>query len=383
MAKDNLAVKTFEYKIRKNKKFVEACEKVLLHCQQLYNACLEQRISFYRNTGLTVNWIEQNRQLTDLRAEDESSRGIPRRIQENVLRRLERSYQNFFFRVRSGKSGGFPRFRSRGRYDNFEYSIDRRHLCPLQGDKLTVAGVGTCRIRLSRPIEGAVRIVRILRRVDGFYVHLVCEQERPAPLVPTGKSVGIDVGLESFATFSTGEQIKNPRFIERAESSLIKTQKELSRKTIGSRNRVKKRISLAKKHLTVARARRHFHHRVANDLVRRFDSIFVENLNIQGMVRNHRLAKSISSVAWASFLAILTNKAAEAGRIVEKVNPNNTSQLCSSCGAVVKKKLSTRKHSCPECGLELHRDHNAAINIRSRGLAVEPEVTLALKQECS
>lgn len=381
MAVDNLAIKVYEYKLRPNKKFVGACELTLRHCRQLYNACLEQRISYYRYTGLKITWLEQCRQLTDLRQSDEDASKVARAIQTETIRRLERTYQAFFRRVKEGGKAGFPRFKSRERFTSFETPIDQRKPCPLQGDKLRVYGIGTCRVRLSRPITGQVKIVRIIRRADGYFAQLVCETAYPKPLQKTGHSIGVDVGIESFATLSTGEKITNPRFTENAEKAFIKANRDKSRKKVGSQNRKKSRETLARKHLKVSRARKHFHYQIANDLVRRFDFIFVEKLNVRGMVKNHNFAKSISSVAWSLFLEILSHKAAEAGRIVEKVSPNYTSQLCSGCGAIVKKNLSERKHSCSECGLEIHRDHNAAINIRSRGLAVESGVTLTLKQE--
>lgn len=383
MAVDNLSIKVYEYKIRANKKFTVSCEAILTHCQHLYNACLEQRISFYRSTGVAIRWAEQSRQLTELRAEDVFARSVPRAIQEAVIKRVEITYQAFFRRVKNGDTPGFPRFRTRQRYKSFEYSSDARKPSPLRGDKLIVYGVGSCRVRLSRPVEGAIRTVRIIRRADGYYAQLVCKVEKPVSLPKTNQSIGVDVGIESFATLSTGEQVENPRFTEKAEASLAKAQRKLSRKKKGSQNRKKARLVVAQKHLKVARARRHFHYQVANNLVKRFDSIFVESLNMQGMVKNPYLAKSITSAAWFSFFRILTFKAEDAGREVKRVNAKYTSQICSGCGLMVRKKLSRRKHICPECGLDIHRDHNAALNIRSRGLAVESEVTVTTKQERS
>lgn len=381
MAVDNLSIKVYEYKIRANKKFTVSCEAILTHCQQLYNACLEQRISFYRSTGVAIRWTEQSRQLTELRAEDAFARSVPRAIQEAVIKRVERAYQAFFRRVKDGDTPGFPRFRTRERYKSFEYSSDARKPSPLRGDKLIVYGVGSCRVRLSRPVEGVIKVVRIIRKADGYYAHLVCEVDKPKHLPKTGLTVGVDVGIESFAVLSTGERVDNPRFMEKAETTLARAQRIVSRKRKGSKSRQKARRNVAKKYLKVVRARRYFHYQIANGLVQRFDSIFVENLNVQGMVKNPYLAKSITSAAWSSFFNILTFKAGEAGREVGRVNAKYTSQVCSGCGLTVRKKLSQRKHICPQCGLDIHRDHNAALNIRSRGLAVESKVTSAMKQE--
>jgi len=179
--------------------------------------------------------------------------------------------------------------------------------------------------------------------------------------------VGIDLGIESFATLSTGEHVANPKQYRRAERSLKKAQRRVSRRQKGSHRRHKAKVLLAKTHLTVKRARLDFCHKLAADLVERFDVLHVEALNIRGMLKNHSLAKSISDAGWGLFLSVLRAKAASAGRTVVEVSPAGTSQTCSGCGARVPKKLSERWHSCPHCDLSLHRDHNAALRVLQVG----------------
>jgi len=168
----------------------------------------------------------------------------------------------------------------------------------VKGDKLTVPGAGSCRVRLSRPIEGQCKQLRITRRADGWYVLLVCEIPKPAPLPKTGETIGVDVGIKSFATLSTGEEIANPRHLNKAHEQLVREQRRLSRKTKGSQNRKKARGKVALRHLRVQRTRKHFHHEEAAKLVERFDRIAVEDLNIRGLVKNHHLARAILDVAW-------------------------------------------------------------------------------------
>lgn len=177
----------------------------------------------------------------------------------------------------------------------------------------------------------------------------------------------MDLGLENFATLSSGEPIENPRLYRRAQKQLRQAQRRLSRRVKGSNRRRKARVLVAKAHLKVKRARLDFCHKAALDLVRAYDVIYVEKLNIRGMVRNHPLAKAISDAGWGLFLSVLRAKAASAGRQVVEVNPAGTSQTCSGCGAHVPKKLKDRWHSCPYCELSLHRDHNAAIRVLQVG----------------
>jgi putative transposase len=172
---------------------------------------------------------------------------------------------------------------------------------------------------------------------------------------------------ESFATLSDGTRILTPSCYRIAEAYLAKCQQRVSRRKKGSHRRRKAVALLAKAHQTVRRQRRDFHHKMALALVRQYDTIYHEVLQVRNMVRNHHLAKSIADAGWSAFLAILNFKAANAGRSVQAVDPAFTSQVCSDCGVIVAKGLSVRWHTCPDCRASLHRDHNAAKNIQWRG----------------
>ena len=357
--------RTYEFKLQTNKKFVAACLSVLDAARHVYNAALEQRISLYQYAGRSIGYVEQSRQLTEARELPEVKACL-RSIQQDSLERLDLAFKAFFRRRKKGEMPGFPRFKAHFRYHTFSQKIEKQRGCPLKGDKLTVPGVGTCRVRLSREIEGTVKQLRITRRADGWFVLLVCDLPKPEPLPATGDTVGIDVGLESFATLSTGETIDNPRFLREGERSLKTAQRKVSRRKRGSQRRRQAVRLLRKQHLTVSRKRKNFHFETAKPLVRDFDCIAVEDLKIRNMVRNPFLAKSISDAGWGQFLAILTFKAESAGREIEKVSPAFTSQDCSRCGERVRKSLAVREHCCLVCGLVLHRDHNAALNLKSK-----------------
>jgi putative transposase len=379
MAKTNTSTKTFQFKLRPNKAFVEACEKTLDQARFLWNVSLEQRISHYRQTlaltckGESLNFYEQSRQLTEARDELPELKSCLRSIQSDVLKRLDLAFDAFFRRLKEGSGkAGFPRFKGKDRYNSFSQSIETQRGCPLNGDKLTVPGVGSCRVRLSRPIEGKVKQLRITRRASGWYVCLVCEMPRSEALPATGLSVGIDAGITDFATLSNGETIANPRHLKKAAGKLKLAQQRLAKKKKGSENRRKARRVVALKHERVGNCRKDFHHKVSHDLVKRFDTIKVEALNIRGLVKNHHLAKAINDVAWGNFFNITKAKAENAGRTFEKVNPAYTSQECSGCGARQKMPLSVRVYECGKCHLKIHRDVNAAINILGRGAPSKP-----------
>src|SRR5215813_994877 len=365
---EDTTTRTYEFKLRLNKSFVDACERELEHSRQIYNAALAERISCYQITGASLGYNEQSRHLTEARTLPEVKSHL-RTIQQDALERVEEAFKGFFRRVQNGEKPGFPRFKCKDRYHTFSQKYEKVRPGPIKGDKLMVPGVGSCRVRLSRPIEGQCKQLRITRRVDGWYALIVCETPKPAPLPPTGQTVGVDVGISSFATLSTGEEIENPRRLKNALDNLKRQQRWLSRKKKGSKRRAKQRIKVAKAHLKVARSRKDFHHKVSTDLVRRFDAITVEDLNIRGMVKNRHLAQAISDVAWGSFFTITKSKAENAGRTFERVDPRYTSQICSKCGERQKMPLAVRVYECARCGFVIGRDHNSAITIDRAGQA--------------
>jgi putative transposase len=249
------------------------------------------------------------------------------------------------------------------RYDSFTYPQSGFRL---EGDKIHLSKIGSCRVRLSRPIEGTIKTCMIKREADGWYVVFAVEENQCRFFPKTGKAVGLDVGIENFATLSTGEVVENPEFLRESEGELKTAQRKVSRRRKGSKRRRKAANLLAKKHQKVARGRADFHHKRALNIVRKFDAIAVEDLNVRGMVRNHHLAKSISDAGWSQFILILTSKAESAGREVIKVNPSYTSQDCSRCGHRNKIRLATRIYRCSRCGLVIHRDRNGALNVKGR-----------------
>ncbi len=279
--------------------------------------------------------------------------------------RVDLAFKAFFRRVKARENSGYPRFKGKGRYDSFTYP---QYGFKLDGDRLHLSKIGDVRIVLHRPVEGTIKTLAIRRSSTGKWYACFSVEYYPSPLPQKEITVGIDVGLESFATLSNGEKIENPRFFRTDEKALAKAQRKLSKVETGTPERKKARKIVAHIHERIANRRLNFAHQTSRQLVDWFGTIVFEDLNVKNMEKNHHLAKSIADVAWTMFISITESKAEEAGSRVILVNPRNTSQQCSRCGMIVAKTLSDRVHSCPHCGLVMDRDQNAAINILRLGL---------------
>ncbi len=228
--------------------------------------------------------------------------------------------------------------------------------------------IGNPKQKLAAFPTSQIKRVRIIKRADGYYCQCAIQSDRVIPHVPTGKQIGIDVGLAAYYTDSEGNTVENPRHYRRAEKRLKRLHRQLSRKQKQSANRKKARKTLAKAYLKVQRQREDFARKQANALVSSHDVIAYEDLKIRNMVRNRHLAKSIHDAGWGTFLSWVKVYGAMHGIPVIAVAPQFTSQDCSACGTIVKKSLSMRTHICPSCGVVLDRDHNAARNILAKAL---------------
>jgi putative transposase len=358
--------KTFKYKLQPTPVQERELERVVMLCRQLYNVALDQRMTAWQRCRVSVTRFEQEAELKDIRAEFPDYAAIHSHVLQDVLARLDKTYQAFFRRVQRGEKAGFPRFKGCDRFHSFTYK-EYGNGARLDNGYLVLSKIGRLAVRWSRPIEGTPRTVTICREADGWYVAISCVEVPTRPLPRTGIDTGIDLGLESFATLADGSQIANPRIFRVAEMNLKRAQRRASRRVKGSHRRRKAVTLLARAHQRVRRARTDFQHKTALALVRQYDTVYHEDLQTANMLKNHHLAKSIADAGWSAFLGILSCKAVEAGKTVVAVPPAFTSQACSGCGVIVQKGLSVRWHLCPDCGTSLHRDHNAARNILAWG----------------
>jgi putative transposase len=337
-------------------------------CRFLYNAALQERRDAWRQQRVSVSFNQQSMELVGAKCECSELDGVYSQVLQDVLHRADKTFKAFFRRCQRGETPGHPRFKGRDRYDSFTYP---QLGFKLVGNTLQLSKIGQIKIKLHRPIVGKVKTVTIKRACGKWYAIFSCDiGDVPAKRL-LGNPVGMDVGLESFAVLSDGTTIENPRCLRKSEDALAARQRRLSAKVKGSARRRKARLLVAKAHLKIKRQRRDFAHKTARKMVEKYDLIAFEKLNINGMVHNHCLAKSVSDAGWGSFLAILSNKAEEAGCTAVAVNPRGTSIQCSYCGFLVQKTLSIRQHICPNCGVSVSRDFNASRNIIRLGLSLQ------------
>ena len=358
--------KSYKYKLMPTPRQERELGRVLGVCRSLYNTALEQRITAYQRRRVSVSRFEQEAELKAIRAEFPEYAAIHSHVLQDVLARLDKTYQAFFRRLTAGEKAGFPRYQARDRYHSFTYK-EVGNGATVENGLLVLSKIGRLAVRWSRPMEGAPKTVTISKEADGYYVCFSCADVPVQPLPLTGQETGIDLGIEAFATLSDGTRIFSPGWYRKAERALKTAQRRVSRRKKGSKRRRTAVTLLAKAHQKVQRQRQDFHHKTALELVRANDLMYHEDLQTANMLKNHHLAKSIQDAGWSAFLSILAFKAVCAGKRVVAVPPAYTSQRCSGCGVLVQKGLSVRWHSCPECGMSLHRDHNAAKNIERLG----------------
>ena len=286
-------------------------------------------------------------------------------VLQDVARRINKAYKNFFRRVKAGETPGYPRFKGKGQYDSFTYPQSGYMI---EKGNLKLSCIGSIKIKLHRPVEGYAKTCTVIRKNGKYYACFSCDIET-FPLEMTGKAIGIDMGVAGFCITSDGAFFPSPSTYRKAEKELHKLQREVSRREMGSERRKKAVARLARAHEKVGSHRRDIAHKAAQKLIKEYDVIAHEKLQIKNMVKNRHLSKSISDAGWGIFFRILSYKAESAGRTVIEVDPRNISQICSSCGNIVPKKLSQRWHSCPICGYSAHRDVNTARNILERAIA--------------
>jgi len=302
---------------------------------RLYNAMLADRIENGRG------FYDQKKMLVELKRDDKHLKSIHSQVLQDVVLRLDKAYQAFF----AGLSR-YPRFRRSGRYNSFTYPQSG---FGLKGDRIRLSTIGEVRVTLHRGVSGAIRRATIIRDIDQWFVALLVEQNRSMVQSSSGDGkVGVDTGISNVVALRDGTLIDNPHFLNKSVERIKSLQRRLSRKKMGSSNREKAKLSLAKMWRKTRRQRDDFAHKLSDRLT--------------------------------------AYKAERRGGRVILVNPSGTSQKCSGCGEMVPKELSERVHDCPRCGLVVDRDVNAARNILERGLEqarVEAEPLLVQRRRIS
>lgn len=394
----------YQYRLRLTREQQATIDQWLELCRRQYNYRLAERFNWYEQNRCDVDacplvchlpelkdrpdFYSQKRDLVNSKKLFPEYAGMPSHTLQDVVKRVEKPFERWLNGDCNGKRSGKPRFKGVGRYRSlgFPDPIKPEHI---QGKFVQLPKLGRLKLILHRPLpEGfAIKTAAITKKIDGYYITLSLQDSSVPELSPdlptVDNTIGIDMGLKSFLVDSNGDEVEIPQHYRKAEKRLKRLQRFLSRKKKGSNNRRKAIKRVARQHIKVAIGlrpakgvqRKDFHYKTAKKLLSKGKNIGHESLNIKGLAKT-RMAKSINDAGWGTFLQILSVKAANAGLMTYAfggakpyvVNPNGTSQDCSNCGVKVPKTLADRWHSCPECGCELDRDHNAAINIRNRAV---------------
>jgi putative transposase len=366
--------KTYKYRLYPTKKQAALLDDQLAEACRLYNAALQERRDAWKMRKTALTYFTQCKQLRDIRAVGDLCLANYTSCQD-VLRRVDKTFQAFFHRVKARQKAGYPRFKSHSRFHSYTFP-KYGNGCKLRDNKkLYIMGVGELKVKLHREVVGTIKTVTLTKSCGKWDVCFSVSVPSPAPLPATGKATGIDVGIASFAVLSDGTAIKNPRYYQRAQAKLARVQRKVSRRQKGSNRRRITVKQLARVHQHIRNQRRDFHHQITRKLINQYDVIAYETLNITGLARS-RVAKPIADVAWGRFLTMLSDKAVEAGREIVKVSPHGTSQRCI-CGAPVPKTLAVRWHHCPACQLSVPRDQAAALEILRLGLSRREQTRLS------
>ena len=377
----------YQYRLRPTPSQVATMSEWLNLLRRQYNHRLGERFDWWEQNRCDVNacplichlpelkdnpdFFSQKRGLVISKTLFPEYQQIHSQVLQNCIERVKKAFDRFLSGDSNGKKSGRPRFKGMGRYHSFTFPQVKQDC--INGKFITLPSFGKVKLIVHRPIPSGFKIktATIIQKADGWYVILSLEDSSVpvlSPDLPTmDNTIGIDLGLKAFLVDDAGAEVAIPQFYRKAQKRLKRLQRSLSHRKEGSSNRRKAIKRVGKAHLKVANQRKDFHYKTAKKLINKGKNIGHEALNIKGLAKT-RMSKSVNDAGWGTFLLILSLKAANAGLQTIAVNPNGTTQDCSSCGVKVPKTLADRWHSCPECGCELDRDHNAAINIKQRAV---------------
>jgi len=361
----------FEAKLEGTQQQYERLDEAIRTARFVRNSCLR-----YWLDNLGIGKYELSAYCAVLAKEFPWAAKLNSQARQASAERAWSAIARFYDNCKKSKPGkkGFPRFKKHQTHGSVEYkttgyklSFDRRTITFTDGFE-----AGSFKLWGTRDLHfyqlKQIKRVRVVRRADGYYVQFLIDQERLEKRTPTGKTLGLDVGLTHFYTDSDGQTVENPRHLRKSQKALKRLNHRFSRTKKGSKNRAKARNRLSRKHLKVSRQRKDFAVKLARCVIQSSDLVAYEDLQVRNLVKNRKLAKSISDAAWSNFRQWLEYFGKVFGVVTVAVPVHYTSQNCSNCGEVVKKSLSQRTHRCQHCGIVLDRDWNAAINILELGL---------------
>ena len=372
--------RNFQYRIYPTGNQEKQMNSILIVCMRLWNYFLDQKSTTYKTTKKSISCFTQIKEIPKLAIKDPSIKEVYSQTMQEVPRRLDKAFQAFFRRCKSGETVGFPRFKHKDRYNSFTYPQNNGSFKLTEDGKIYLSKIGCVKIEYHREAKGIWKTCTIKKTCTGkWYVVISSILPDISVKKSTKPAVGIDLGLKEFAVLSDGNKIKRARFFKAEEVALAKAQRKLSKQKKGSKERRRAKKVVARVHERIVNKRRDFTHQNSKMIVNKYGVICLENLNIKGMLEKPSIKingidmsakpihRSTADVAWNEFVNQLKYKAEEAGSSVVMVNPKNTTKACSACGKLTDKDLSVRVHSC-SCGLEIDRDLNASKNILAVGL---------------
>lgn len=362
-------LKAYKYRLKPNKVQEIQINKTFGCCRFIYNYMLSKKIETYKNDKTSISYVKTAKMLTEMKRQEgfEFLKEVSAAPLQQSLRNLDSAYTNFF-----KKSMRFPKFKSKGKNRNSYKEILNVDI-DFNKFKVRLPKLGWVKISKNRMFNGKLKSVTVSKsKSDKYYVSCLVEEEITKTLPDTTKTVGIDLGIKDFAITSDGVLYPNPKYLKESEVRLKYLQRKFSRQVKGSKRRERTRVLIAKIYESIANQRINNYHHISNEILRENQAIKIEDLNVSGMMKNHKLSGAIADAGWSTFINILTYKANWYGRTVERI-PRfyPSSKTCSGCGYVNKElKLRHRTYACPVCGLVIDRDVNAAININKYTPAV-------------
>jgi putative transposase len=376
--------RAYKYRLYPTKNQKHKLQSTLDLCRDLYNSALQERIEAYKKNKVSLSYIDQQKELPVLRKELTEYELVYSQVLQNVLKRLDLNFKSFFRRVKKHEKPGFPRYKGYDRYDSFTYPQGG---FKLKEGRIGLSKIGDIKLKAYHPVQGRVKTCTIKKEVDRWYIILTSEIEKDIKPVTELKPVAIDLGVKRFAVLGTVEPstqnieeilesknykqaiIDNPKPLKRSEKRLKRAHRKLSLTKKGSSERKKTKKVLNKVYRKINNQRNDFLHKLSRKIVNNYNQIFLEDLNINSMLRKHWVSKEISDASWGRFVKFLSYKAEEAGKGVYPLSPKDSSRTCYKCGYVKEDlTLADRDWICPNCGTQHDRDVNAAFELLNRGL---------------